>query len=457
MNLVNMIESQLSDAVMSKLSSLLGTGEESTRSAVGAAVPALFSGLSNLASAPGGAQKLISALGKFDAGSLGNLTNMLTANPGALLDQGSSLLSSLLGGNLLSTITGALTRFTGIGSGSSQKLLGYLMPLVLGGVAKRFAGKTITPDGLMSMFAEQKANLAEALPDGFSLGNLPGAATAAAGAAAGAAAAGAEQAGSSLLRWLLPLAAVALIALALWAAFRPTTPPSSPTVAIPEAGDRAGKAADVGQIQGALTDNFKSASNWLSDITDAASATAAVPKLTELSTKLAGMKAAVDKLPEAARAKINELVKSKLEPLDEQLAKLQWIPGVGDKIKPVADQLIDRFASLGGVQAPQAAKVSGELAGAVASVTNALAGIKDGASAEAAIPKLQEVEGKLDSSAAAVTGLPPSARSTVSALIKAAIPTLRHAVDKVVSVSGVGDKIKPVVDAIMSKLSALAA
>jgi hypothetical protein len=456
MNLVNMIESQLSDAVMSKLSSLLGTGEESTRSAVGAAVPALFSGLSNLASAPGGAQKLISALGKFDAGSLGNLTNMLTANPGALLDQGSGLLSSLLGGNFLSTITGALTRFTGIGSGSVQKLLGYLMPLVLGGVAKRFAGRAMTPDGLMSMFAEQKANLAEALPEGFSLGNIPGVATAP--SAARAAAAGAGQAGSSAARWLLPLAVAALIALALWAAFRPRTPPESPTVAIPPAGERANNnAADVGQIQGALTDSFKSAANSLSDITDAASATAAVPKLTELSNKLAGMKAAIDKLPEAARAKINELVKSKLEPLDEQLAKLQWIPGVGGKIKPVADQLVDRFASLGGVQAPQAANVSGALAGAVSSATDALAGVKDGASAEAAIPKLQEVEGKLDATTAAVAGLPPSAKSTVSALIKAAMPSLRQAVDKVVSVSGVGDKIKPVTDAIMSKLSALAA
>jgi hypothetical protein len=452
MNLVNMIESQLSDAVMSKLSSLLGTGEDSTRSAVGAAVPALLSGLSNMASAPGGAQKLMSALGKFDAGSLGHLTNMLTDNPGSLLDQGSGLLSSLLGGNVLSAITGALTRFTGIGSGSVQKLLAYLMPLVMGGVAKRFAGKALTPDGLASMFAEQKANLAEALPDGFSLGNLPG--VAAATSALGATAAGAQQAGSSLMRWLLPVAAVALVALALWAAFRPTTPPSSPTVAIPEAGGSA-KIADVGQLQGTLTDSFKSVTNSFADITDAASATAAVPKLRDLSDKLAGMKAAIDKLPEAGRAKINDLVKSKLGPVDEQLAKLQWIPGVGDKLKSVADQLMDRFASLGGVQAPHAAKVSSELAGVVTSTTEALAGIKDGASAEAAIPKLHELTGKVDASASALAGLPASAKSTISALLKAAIPTLRQAVDKVVSVSGVGDKIKPVVDTLMNKLSAL--
>src|SRR5262249_12575676 len=112
MNVVNLIESQLSDEVISKLASLVGASENSTRSAVGAAVPSLLSALGNMVSAPGGAQKLLSALEKFDAGSLGNLTNMLGDNPGSVLARGSDLVTSLLGGNLLSTITGAISRFT---------------------------------------------------------------------------------------------------------------------------------------------------------------------------------------------------------------------------------------------------------------------------------------------------------------------------------------------------------
>src|SRR5262249_37773546 len=125
MNLVNAIESQLSDEVMSKLSSLIGAKEDATRTAVGAAVPALLSGLSNLASRAGGAQQLISALGKLQGGSLANMASMLTSNPSAVLDQGGSLLNSLLGGNALSGIINTLAQFAGLGSGSVQKLLGY--------------------------------------------------------------------------------------------------------------------------------------------------------------------------------------------------------------------------------------------------------------------------------------------------------------------------------------------
>src|SRR5262249_30362352 len=141
MNLVNAIESQLSDEVIGKLGSLIGAKEDATRTVVGAAVPALLSGLSNLTSTAGGAQKLISALGKLEGGSLGNIASMLTSNPSSVLDQGGSLLNSLLGGNAMSGITNTLARFAGMGSGSVQKLLGYLMPLALASIAGRFKGK----------------------------------------------------------------------------------------------------------------------------------------------------------------------------------------------------------------------------------------------------------------------------------------------------------------------------
>jgi hypothetical protein len=211
MNLVDLIETHLSDDVIGKLSSLIGAGETGTRSAVGAAVPALLSGLSNVASSSVGAQRIASSLGKFDASSLGNLGRMLTSQPSSILEQGSGLLNSLLGENLLSGITNAISRFAGIGSGNVQRLLGYLMPLVLGGIAGRFAGKSLTPQGLTSMLADQKANIADGFPSGFSLSDLPGMGVAR--SAVRAATDGAQQASSSALRWLLPVAGIALLAL----------------------------------------------------------------------------------------------------------------------------------------------------------------------------------------------------------------------------------------------------
>ena len=113
MNLVQLIKDQLLGAGLGKLSALLGESEAKTESAVGAAVPALLAGLSSLASSHEGAQKLTSALGKFDAGSLSNLGNMLSGQAGAVAGRGGSLLGSLFGGNVLSGITNALSRFAG--------------------------------------------------------------------------------------------------------------------------------------------------------------------------------------------------------------------------------------------------------------------------------------------------------------------------------------------------------
>src|SRR5262249_31370685 len=96
MNLVDVIKNQLSNGAVHQLSTLLGAGERTTWTAVEAAVPALLSGLSNLASNPAGAQKLTNALGKFDSATSSHLAQGLADHPGSLLEQGSALLSSLL-------------------------------------------------------------------------------------------------------------------------------------------------------------------------------------------------------------------------------------------------------------------------------------------------------------------------------------------------------------------------
>jgi hypothetical protein len=446
MNLVETIKNQLSSGAMRQLSSLLGTGENATRSAVDAAVPALLSGLSSVASSSGGAQKVISALGKSDGGFPSNLTQSLTDNPGSLLEQGGGLLNSLMGGNMLTGITNAISGFAGLGSGMVQKLLGYVMPLVMGNIAGHFTGKSLNPQSLTSMLGEQKANIAKALPTGFSLADVPG--LGAAGSAVQAGARAAQNAGSSALAWLLPIGGLALLALVLWAIFRPGT---SPTLSIPNEAAR-----QVAEVSTGLTSNFKGLSQSLSGITDAASAADALPKLKELGTKLADMKGMADKLPEAGKAKIHDLIKSNLGKLDDQFAKLLWVPGVGDKIKPAVDQVIDQYAALGGMPVPKAATVSGDLAGAFSSLTSALTGIKDAASAEAALPKLKELNEKLDAPKKMMAALPEVARSTISPLIKSSLATVQTLANKVLANAGVSEKIRPVVDSIMEKLTTLA-
>jgi hypothetical protein len=206
-----------------------------------------------------------------------------------------------------------------------------------------------------------------------------------------------------------------------------------------------------------LTGDFKSLTGSLAGINDAASAAAALPKITELSGKLDGMKALIDKLPEAGKTKIMDLIRSNLGEVENHFTKLMWIPGVGDKIKPAVDGVIGKLASLGGLPVPQTSNVSSELAGTFSSMTEALSGIKDAASAEAALPKLREINDKLGDSKQMMAGLSDSGRSTLNALLQTALGKLKELADKVLAIAGAGDKVKPVLDSIMSKLTALAA
>jgi hypothetical protein len=206
-----------------------------------------------------------------------------------------------------------------------------------------------------------------------------------------------------------------------------------------------------------LTGDFKSLTGSLAGINDAASAAAALPAITALSGKLDGMKALMDKLPEAGKTKIMELIKSNLGEVENHFAKLMWIPGVGDKIKPAVDGVIEKLASVGGLPVPQTSNVSSELAGTFSSMTEALSGIKDAASAEAALPKLREINDKLGASKQMMTGLSDSGKSTLNALLQTALGKLKELADKVLARAGAGDKVKDVLDSILSKLNALAA
>jgi hypothetical protein len=187
-----------------------------------------------------------------------------------------------------------------------------------------------------------------------------------------------------------------------------------------------------------------------------ASAEKALPALTEINAKLDGMRDLMDKLPADGKAKVTEVIKANLGKLEDQFAKLMWIPGVADQIKPVVNQVLGKMASLGGLPAPQFPQLSGDLAGMVSSLTETLTGIKDSASAEAALPKLQDIDSKLDAAKSTMERMSDTAQATIGSLVKAALANLRGVVDRVIAIPGVGDKVKPVVEAIMGKLTNLA-
>jgi hypothetical protein len=361
MNIVETIKDLLSSAVINQLSSHVGVSEGATRSAVMAAVPALLSALSGLVSTGGpGSQKLVSALENMGgAGSLENLIPKMSNHPASVLEQGASILSSLFGNSTISGIVNALSKFSSIAPGASQKLLGYLTPLVLGAIASSFKGKSINAQGLASLFADQKADIARALPSGFSLSEVPG--LAAAGAAARSATREVQAAGTPLARWLLPLIGLGALGLLLWWFTSSATTPAPEAQApaaipvraaetrLPVVPDAVtGVVPDVSKFSTELKDTFSKLTEALTSVKDVASAEAALPKLQDLDSKLGIAKVTMHNLADSAKITISTLVKSTQGKLRELVDNVLAIPGVGEKIKVVADSILAKLTDLAG-------------------------------------------------------------------------------------------------------------
>jgi hypothetical protein len=349
MNIVELLKSQLSSDVIGNLSRSIGEDEAKTRAAVGAAAPAVLAGLSGLASSGAGAQKLTDAVGALGADGAGNLAGMLTGQGGrVLLEQGEKLVASLFGGSAAG-IVAALAKYTGLPQATIQKVVSLLLPMILGFVGKQFKGKEkeLSAQSLTDFFADQKTNIAGALPSGLSLASIPGVQTAenAARVAAGAA----QDAGKSLSRWILPLAACLLVALLLWKFWGPSAQekpigdklPEVPpvTVVAQKFGE---EAAETGK---AVTDVTKSLTETLEGITDEATAETALPKLKDANQKLDEIRALWDKLPEAAKTTIAGSLTPQLAKLKKLIEPIFELPGVEALLKPILDEIVEKLSA----------------------------------------------------------------------------------------------------------------
>jgi hypothetical protein len=94
------------------------------------------------------------------------------------------------------------------------------------------------------------------------------------------------------------------------------------------------------------------------------------------------------------------------------------------------------------------------------SVTNlrtTLAGITDAASAQASLPKLQEVTAQVDKVGGMIGQLSAEQRKLLAGIVSPLIPSLNQLFDKVLAIPGVAEVLKPTIDALKAKLAALSA
>jgi len=375
-NLVSLVMQFLTPDVIGRIATALGLDRNFLQSAISAAVPALLAGLSGAAEKPGGAEKLVDAV-KQQSGVLDNFVKTIgSGGQSSLIDTGSRLLTSLLGGPDQSALAGAVAKFSGLSQNASGSLLGMLAPIVMGTIGKHIGARNLDANSLASLFSAQKDQIAQALPSGFgnllrgtglvnSLGDAAGKAAATAGEATTIAAAATDQAAqyassaartvsttgqrateaaatSSVPTWLYWLVPLVILAGVLWYLLNKqpgqvTQEPVTPTQSVVVGG------VDVGKQ---LNDSLTALRSSLQGITDEASAKAALPKLQDVKTEFDKVTNLVGQLSPEQRKTIVGLVGPAMTTLNQLFDKVLAIPTVGEVLKPTIDALRANLTAL---------------------------------------------------------------------------------------------------------------
>lgn len=147
------------------------------------------------------------------------------------------------------------------------------------------------------------------------------------------------------------------------------------------------------------------------------------------------------------------------------LAGLAWylVSGSGERvaeqIRSTTNQPVEQSRVTTGLATPNltvgGVDLATQVSASVGALNAALTGITDAASAQAALPKIQEATAQLDKISGLAAQLPPNARKTLAGLIAGATPTIYQLCDKVVAMPGVGGIAKPAIDELRTRIETL--
>jgi Bacterial protein of unknown function (DUF937) len=376
-NIVELTTQALTPQVISKIASALGINPALAQSLVSATVPAVLACLGGVASTPGGAKNIADSVSKQDPDVLTNVVNSIgTAGQGQVVGVGSQILSSLLGSQAVTSLTAAISRFGGANQSAAQTVLGLVTPTVMGTLGQQDPENWSDGTAIGRFFASQKDVIAAALPAGLATalsgsGLLKGmeaslqggvsSAAAAANAAGARAASTASTATSSAANtasraarevgaaggipsWLLIVGAAVVLALLAWfflgrsgekTAVAPATQQSTTTSKV--------DATDLSKQATGTLDELKTT---LSAITDADSAKAALPKVTDATGKIDALNGMAGQLPADAKKLFAGQLAPLVTALKDQMDKIAALPGVGDIVKPAFDTLKGKLDAL---------------------------------------------------------------------------------------------------------------
>ena len=163
-NLVSLVSQFLTPQLVGGLARALGINEAVAQKLAAAAIPAILASLGTAAAAPGGAQKVSDAVSMSDPDILTKLAGAIGSGNTQVLNEGGTLLSGLLGGGGLSSLTGALSQFSGAPQPATQALLGTVTHAAVGTIGQQDPSNWSDPSAILSMLNSQKSAISAALP-----------------------------------------------------------------------------------------------------------------------------------------------------------------------------------------------------------------------------------------------------------------------------------------------------
>lgn len=164
-SILSAINRFLTPDMITRIASAAGFDSKLAQGAVSAAAPAILAGLAKVAGTTTGADRISDAAASISSGGMEAFTSRLS-NPTQLMEQGGSLLSSLLGGNAMSALTSGIAKYVGSSEGSTRSLLGLLAPAVLGVLGREQQASGGNGTGLARALRSQAGEFTAALPPG---------------------------------------------------------------------------------------------------------------------------------------------------------------------------------------------------------------------------------------------------------------------------------------------------
>ena len=167
MNVLSLIQSQLSSQTVGQISNAIGEDPEKTKSALETAFPAVLGSLvGKVTSSPGGVASVYNMVkeGQTQGGWGDSLVNPLSGFTGGGVPAGhQSLLNSLLGSKL-GPISDFIANRCGIRGSSASSLLGMAAPILMGTISKLTSTQGMGASGLGQLLMSQIQHLRGAIP-----------------------------------------------------------------------------------------------------------------------------------------------------------------------------------------------------------------------------------------------------------------------------------------------------